>query len=359
MNEKEQKSNIKELTEEEFKSTIAETIKESALSKTIEDVKKSVKDLNDNREVSEDEKMEKAAIFVKKLLNPKKFGNFTEEEVKTITTDSGSFGYTVPTELAKAVAVKKDKIAKIRARAFVFKMAGKFQLPYEGTGVTSYWVTTEADTDITESDPTVTKKDLDDYYLVSRVRVPYKLLDTAAINIVNYISQLAGRSLASTEESAFVAGDGSGKPTGIRQATISSAAQAGANLAYDDLVDLYYDVPEQYRANASFLTSPAGMKLIRKLKDTNGLPVFNVNDNTIFGRPLLESTDIPSNLGSGTDETEIYFGDLKEYWIKDGQTAKADSKKVPARLQVDLYLYEAVDGVVVNTDAFRKLTGVK
>ena len=40
-----------------------------------------------------------------------------------------------------------------------------------------------------------TKKDLDDYYLAARVRVPYKLLDTSAINLVNYIATLSSRAL--------------------------------------------------------------------------------------------------------------------------------------------------------------------
>jgi HK97 family phage major capsid protein len=344
----------KELTMDELKSTITATLEESPLAKKMADIEKGLSALQSVPTDKKAAEIEVAAKFVKDLCDGK-----LESERKTITTGSGSFGYTVPTELESSVHEAKDKLAKIRANAFVFKMDGKYQLPVEGTGVTAYWVTTEADSDITESNPTVGKKDLDDQYLASRVRIPYKLLQTSAINIVEFVSRLSARALVSAEETAFVGGDGSGKPTGIRQASITAVPQAGANLAYDDLVNLYYAVPEQYRVNGKWLFSTAALKLARKLKDTISLPIFNVTDNSIFGKEVLECTDIPENLGSGANETEIYFGDLKEYWIKDGQTMLAEAKSVTGRLQIDLFMYQSVDGVVVNTEAFRKGTGIK
>lgn len=335
---------------EELKGVVAESVKET-VGNDIASVKADVESLKAGKGDEKAARAEKSAQFIKDVIDGK--------AVKTITTDNASFGYSIPTELANAIHETKDKIAKIRKYAFVFTMDGKFQLPTQGTGVTAYWVTTEADADITESNPTVGKTDLDDYYLAARVRIPYKLLQTSAFNIENFVSRLAGRAMVSKEETAFVAGAGSTEPTGIRTASITGIAQAGANFAYDDVVNLFYGVPEQYRANGAFLASTAAIKLLRKLKDNNGLPIFNVQDQTVFGRPLLECTDIPSNLGTSANETEIYFGDLQEYWIKDGQTMQAESRAVTGRLQVDLFVYQAVDGVVVNTDAFRKLTGVK
>lgn len=343
----------KQLTMDELKQVIVDSVKDSELAKQVEAL---CNDFSVLKTVKAESKEGRAAIsakFVKDLMEDNK------AELKTITTNTGSFGYSVPTELATAVHEKKDKIAKIRKNAFVFQMDGKFDLPTEGTGVTAYWVTTEVDADLTESNPTVGKKSLDDYYLAARVRVPYKLLQTSGINVEDYVSKLSSRSLVSKEETAFVAGSGSDQPTGIRTASITGISQAGANLAYDDLVNLFYGVPEQYRANGKWLIPTGALKLIRKLKDVSGLPIFNVEDNKIFGKEVLECTDIPENLGTSANETEIYFGDLQEYWIKDGQSMFAEQRPVQGRLQVDLYLYEACDGCVVNTDAFRKLQYVK
>jgi HK97 family phage major capsid protein len=346
--------NKEEMTVDEVKSLISETIAESDMAKTLENVQSQVNTLsNKGEDNSEEEKSAECALFVKDLCHGK-----IQAEKKTIGVGDASFGYTVPTTLAKNVSEKKDKIAKIRKNAFVFQLDGKFQLPTELVGATAYWIDTEADADITESNATTSKKDLDDNYLAVRVRVPFKLLATSNVNITDYISRLSARAIVRAEETAFVAGDGTGEPTGIRTASITSMDCSTA-FEYDNLVDLFYLLPEQYRANAKWLMSSKAVKLARKLKDLNGLPIFDVRDNTIFNKEVLECVDIPENLGTGTNETEIYFGDLSEYWIKDGTQMLAETRPVQGRLQVDMFLYESVDGVLVNTDAFRKMVKVK
>jgi len=338
----------KEMTVDELKQVITDSVNENVAPK-IDSLEKKVADLSSKTNVNPAiDRAEKSAEFIKSVV-----------EKKTITTDTGSFGYTVPTELANAIHEKRDKIAKIRKNAFVFELAGNFDLPKEGTACTAYWATTEADTDLTESAPTIEKQALTDNYLVVRVRVPRKLLNTSAFNIENYISKLGSRALVSAEETAFIGGDGTGEPTGIRTSSLTSVSMGSTALSYDDLVNLFYAVPEQYRQNGKWLMSTMAIKLVKKLKDTEGHYIFSPTDNTIFGKEVLECSDIPENLGTSTDTTEIYFGDLQEYWIKDGETMQMAATPIPARLQVDLFIYQSVDGVIVNTAAFRKMTGVK
>jgi HK97 family phage major capsid protein len=343
----------KELTLDELKGIIVEVVGESEMAKGLEAIKSQMSKLSTKGEPDAEGQAEESAKFVKDLCEGK-----IQADKKTIGVGDGSFGYTVPTTLAKAVHEKKDKIAKIRKNAFVFQLDGKFQLPIEGTGITAYWVDTEADADITESNPTSNSVTLDDNYLAVRVRVPYKLLATSNVNITEYVSRLSARALTKYEETAFVAGDGTGEPTGIRNASISYI-DSDATVSYDNFVDLFYSVPEQYRMNGKWLMSTGAIKLARKLKDLNKLPIFDVRDNTIFGKEVLECVDIPENLGTSANETEIYFGDLSEYWIKDGTQMLAETRAVPGRLQVDMFMYESVDGAVVNADAFRKIRGVK
>ena len=125
------------------------------------------------------------------------------------------------------------------------------------------------------------------------------------------------------------------------------------------MINLYLTQPEQYRQNAVFMTSTNGIKLLRKLKDTQGLPIFDIKDNTVFGRPIYENTDIPANLGAGTNETEIWFFDPFYYWIKDGEQMFADTHKIISTLQVELVVAEATDGIYVLPEAATKLTAVK
>lgn len=348
-----EKTEVKEITEGQLKTIVSDSIAEvlTALkSDLIAEVKSGLPE--QKQETTKESAFEIGAKFIKDLMS----GSFTPEQ-KAVTSLDASLGYTVPTELASSILEKRDKISKIRKIAFKFNLAGPFQLPIEGTGVTAFWV--GENTEITESNPTTDKKTLNDYYLATRVLMPRQLLKTSAFNIVEYISSLCSRAIVRTEETAFVAGDGNGKPSGLRGTVgVGSEAQAGANFAYDDIVNLYYTIKEQYRQNGVFMTSTAGVKLLRKLKDLQGNPLFDVRDNSIFGKPVIESEDIPSNLGVGLDETEIWFFDPFYYWIKDGENMFMESISIPSKLQTELVIAEATDGVYTLPEAAAKLTAV-
>lgn len=342
----------KELSLEELKGVVGDVVIEKT--KTIEDEMKKMKDEIKAQKVNkEEEDPESSKKFVKDLMQ----GNFKELESKAIDTTTGSFGYAVPTRLANKVIEKKDKIAKMRKLASIVQMAGKYDNPTEGTSVTAYHV--GENTDITESNPTVGKKSLDDWYMGTQVKIPYKLLDTSAINIEEYIGGVSARALSSLEETDFVAGDGSEKPKGFRQESVGTVYMDSTALAYNDLVELFYELKEQYRNNCVFITSTAGLKLIKQIKDDNKNPIFDVRDQTLFNKPLIETEDIPSNLGTTANETEIWCVDPSYYLIKDGVNMIAEKDKVIEKMQLKIVLHQAVDGCVTNADAFKLLTGVK
>jgi HK97 family phage major capsid protein len=348
----EKKQEIKEISMEELKGLLSDSVKSVLPELKTEIVNELKATLPEAKtEDTKETKIEKAAQFVKDLVNGK-------VEEKAVTSATGSFGYTIPTELANEIMEKKDKIAKMRKVAFSFNLAGPFQLPKEGTGVTAYWV--GENTEITESNPTIQKQDLSDYYLAARVLMPRQMLNTSAFNIVQYISNLCSRAIVRQEESAFVVGSGSSQPTGFRGMTGHNVdAQDGANLAYDDIVDVFYGLKEQYRSNAIWMTSAMGMKALRKIKDEVKQPIFDVNTSTIFGRPVIECEDIPANLGTSANETELWFLDPFYYWIKDGDNMFMDTDKIISKLQIELVVAEAIDGVYTLPEAAFQLQAVK
>ena len=342
--------------------SVIENLKEAGI--PMEDGKVNLKALPSSVKTEAEEKAEKmetAANFVKFMTIPADYRS--RYGVKQITTEGGSFGASVPTELADAILEKKARFNVLRQRAFSFQLSGPFDLPIEGDGVSAFWVG-ESDTEdanlVTASTPTLEKKSLDDHYLAALVKTSWKLLDTSAFNIVNYVASLAGRKLAEEEEKAFIGGNGSGKPKGIRQETVDSIAQASTSLAYKDLVRLWYKLKPQYRQNAVFLTSTGGAVQITGLEDTQDRPIFAPGQplDELFRRPLIESVDIPSNLGDGGDETEVWLGDPFYYWIKDGQNLQMATDQVIERLQTKILVYEAVDAKLTHSEAFVKLTGV-
>lgn len=310
-------------------------------------------------EVSRKQKAyEASANFIKSLILPHNLHK--EYGVKAIDTSSGSFGTVVPTELYDEIVAQTARWQIIRQYAFVFNLTGKLDVPTEGTGVTGYWVSENAA--VTESNPTTGKVSLDDNGVAALIKVSWKLLRTSSQNVTKFVATLAAKAITEKEESAFVNGDGAGKPLGVRQTSgITAIPQAGADLTYDDILALYFGLPAQYRKSAQFLTSPKGAQLIHSLKDSENRPIFQPNMplDQLMGKPLLESQDIPSNLGTGTDETEVFFGDLFNYWIKDGFQLEMATQDQIENLQTKIVIYKYVDGKLTFPAAFRKMTAVK
>lgn len=281
------------------------------------------------------------------------------------STEAGSMGATVPTTLAAAILEKKLKINILASRAFSFTLAGPYALPVQGDAPIGYWVDELDDGDdedlVTESSATTDKKELGDNFLAARVTFSWKLLKTSAFNIEQFVANLAGRKLASTEETAFVSGTGTGQPKGLRtESGIPTIHQIGAGLAYDDVVALYHKLPAQYRQNAVWLASNKAAKLLHGLKDSQNRPLFVPGQplDQLFNKPLLETVDIPENLGGHTD-TEIFFGDPYYYWIKYGSSMEMASQIDVERLKTKLVVYQPVDGACVLAEAFAKLDEVK
>lgn len=298
------------------------------------------------------------ANFIKASVLPAKF--HSEFGVKAIDTTSGSFGSVVPVELNSEIIAQSKRWTIIRQYAFVFQLSGTVQVPQEGTGITAYWV--DENVAVTESSPTLTNITLGDNGVATLVKLPWKLLRTSSQNITTFIATLAGKAMTDIEEAAFVNGDGVKKPLGVRQTSgLTTVAQVGASYAYSDLVKLFYSLSAGFRQNAVFVTSGKGCQILNSLLDAQGRPIFTIDggDQKVLGKILLESEDIPSNLGAGTNETEIYFGDPMTYWIKDGSSLEMASQDVIENLQTKIVLYKYVDGKIVVKNAWRKQTGVK
>lgn len=308
----------------------------------------------------------KSASMNEKELKQKAIENFGETLKSAIrgefkaTPSTTTFGNVVPTEVADFILTKRDNYSTMRAGATVLKHNGPLELPLLDTGMTAYWVAENAT--ITASEPTTSAISLDDHYLACRVILPKKLINTSNVNLVSFFEDVSARKIAETEDLAFTNGTGTGMPTGFRTSTLPTSqtlSQSGTNFSYDDLMDLYFAVKPQYRANAVIMTSSKGASILRKLKDNNGLPIFDPSTNRVLGKELVENVYIPEDLGTGSDETEIYIGDRSAYYIKDGEEITMENGKIISALQTEIVVYEATDGELGDVNAFAKITGVK
>lgn len=306
-------------------------------------------------------KEERVAKFVRAVVDN---DHVTAKALSEGTSADG--GYLVPTEFKAAIIAKRDVAAVIRPRASVFPMArDKMDVPSEGNAVTLYWAAENAA--LTESNPTFGNTTLNTNKLTGLGKMSRELFADTAINLMDFLAGLYGRKFALEEDKKFMTGTGTGEPKGIRQYTLGSTAQAGANLVGDDLIKLFYSLGSQYRTQSAWIMHNSIIRLVRLLKDSQGRYLwadgFADAPATILGRPVVEQNDIPINLGAGTNESEVYFGDLTYYLIGDRQEMTIESTTEGAGAfenhQVAVKVIERVDGQLGLTDPFVKLTAVK
>ena len=287
---------------------------------------------------------------------------------QSVGTDNQG-GILVPTTISQSIQDKLEYVSPMRRIATVISnMPAKLVLN-TGSLPTTYWVAEGAP--ITESGVTFAQTTLEPHKAAGLDKFTSEVLQDAAINpsIQNYVEDRFVLSLALLENEAFVNGDGSGKPYGFRSSAITaeSVAQAGANLAYNDFVNLKYALNTAYRETGVFVMPSAAIALIEGLKDTSGRPIYRESiavdaPATLLGRPVYIVDEIPANLGAGTNETEIWYGNFKQYFIGDRGGLRVDLGTDAddfSRDKLSLRIIKRVAGMPVGNENFAKLSAVK
>jgi HK97 family phage major capsid protein len=265
-----------------------------------------------------------------------------EAELKTKAQTVGTAaqgGNLVPTTLRNSIIEKMYYISPMRQMSTVIdNMPAILDMPVDNALPTTYWV--GEGVAITESGITFTKKQLVPYKLAGLDSFTSESLADTAVNpsLQNLVEDRYATALALAENAAFVSGDGVSKPFGFRSSDITPTAVTGnttaGNLAYGDVLRQMFTIGTAYRMRGVFVTSSYGVSLLLGIKDSAGRPIFLPGDQglagasaapaTLFQRPLYVVDEIPNNLGAGTNETELWYGDFKNYWIGDRGAMRTD-----------------------------------
>lgn len=182
-------------------------------------------------------------------------------------------GYLVPDEFEQTLVQSLEAENVVRSLAHVITTAsGSHKIPIVATKGTSAWVDEEGT--IPEGDDAFGQQLIGAHKVATMIKVSEELLNDSAFNLEDYFRTEFARRIGNKEEEAFLTGDGSGKPTGIFNATgggqLGVTAASATAITADELIDLFYSLNSAYRKNAVWLLNDSTMKNIRKLKDSNG-----------------------------------------------------------------------------------------
>lgn len=314
--------------------------------------------------------------FVRSLVEKSENQPITSARFKDLGESVDGGGYLTPLEFSGMLIELMYKIPVIRPYATRMPMTSdQMQVPVENATVNANW-TAELAT-ITQSDPDFGEVILAVNNLIGISRLSRQLLMDSAINynLTDWLMMRFAQSIGRVEDTAFMTGSGTGQPKGIRQYTFThTIPQAAAALTGDDIINTYHNLPYQYRVKGKpvWLIQDLALGTVRKLKDANGQYLYTDGYGQAFvtpggtpnlmGFPVLVQQDIPTNLGTGGNASEIYFGDLSYYLIGDREAIFSEISTQEgtsfAQHRAAIKVGERIDGQLATVDGISQLSAV-
>lgn len=200
-----------------------------------------------------------------------------------------------------------------------YPTGGPMPFPKKTGRSTAYWV--GEGQDITESAPTFGEIKMTPRKLAALISVNKELLADTSGTAEQIIRDDLTEALQLACDLGYLRGIGAAnQPLGIRNWTgINTIAVAGTPYT-DFLVDALVGVMANNAEPTCWIANPRTKGKLLKLKDGDGRPLL-ISDYTgmprdlLLGLSALYSSQVPTNLGAGTNETEIYCLDGKQIAI--------------------------------------------
>jgi HK97 family phage major capsid protein len=248
----------------------------------------------------------------------------------TMSTGTGNQGgYTVQSEIAMELidAVKGYRGVRELANRIVTASGAPLSYP-TSDGTSEVGELVAENTQANAADPTFGTVPLNTFKFGSKIiTVPIELLQDSNIDVIALINQRVRDRIGRSQNSYFTIGTGTGQPYGVTAA--ASVGKVGATgqtvtVTYDDLVDLEESIDYAYESgNLSWMMSQAIRKVIRKIKDTAGRPIWTpsydagiagAKSEQLLGHDIGLNNDMPT---PAANAKSISFGDHNRYMVRD------------------------------------------
>ncbi|MBB6299416.1 phage major capsid protein [Rhizobium leucaenae] len=244
------------------------------------------------------------------------------DELKTLNIGTPSAGgYAVAPEFSTTIIDKLTQFSPMRSVAAVMSIGtNKVFLPKLATQLAGGWVTETGTRP--SSEPAFSQVEIDVYEHAVVVPVSLQLLEDSFVDLGSYIAGQIATQFGKAEATAFVNGDGNGKPLGFLDSTLLAgystvtAAQSGTDLVAK-LIELHYSLPTAYANNGTWAMNRKTMGLIRAALDTSSKGTLwsdslaNGTPATLMGRPIAEMPDMADFAPAvAADTFPVAFGDF-------------------------------------------------
>lgn len=289
------------------------------------------------------------------------------EKALSVANDADG-GYLVTPAMSNRIITKLFETSPMRQIANVETIStSSLEYVVDNDEAGGGW-TSEQGTVSETTTPTVGKKSIAVEEQYALPKATQKFLDDAAVDVEAWLAGKIADKLSRQENTAFITGNGVGKPRGIltydagtdwgQIEQISSNSSSAATLESEDFINLLYGLKAPYSVNASFVMNRSTVKSARTLRDSNGNYLWGAGlqagePDTLLGKPVYEFTDMPA---IGTNSLSVACGDFnKAYSIVDRTGIRVLRDPYTSKPYVSFYTTKRVGGAVANFEAIKLL----
>lgn len=216
---------------------------------------------------------------------------------------------------------------------FVPMDTGTITMPALATGSSATYI--GENTNITNTEPTFGQVQMVWKKLAALVPVSNDLMRFNTINADSIVRDDLVSAISLRSDKAFIRDDGTvNAPRGLRYQAVSGnifSANATVNLANvtSDLGKMLLKLMEAdvRMLRPGWLMAPRTFVYLATVRDSNGNFAYRdeMNAGRLWGYPFGVTTQIPVNLGGGTDESELYLADFADVMIGEANTLVLDA----------------------------------
>ena len=287
-----------------------------------------------------------------------------EQKALSVGSDPDG-GYLVTSQMSENIIRTIFETSSMRQVASVEEVSSDALEIIEDKDAADAGWTTETGTRSDTTTPQISKKTIPVHELYAQPKATQKLMDDSSIDIESWLAGKLSDIFSRKENTAFISGDGVGKPRGIL--TYAAGTNWGeieqinsgvsGSITADAIVLLTYALKEDYANRASFLMNRAAVQDVRLLKEatTNqylwqpglaaGAP------DTLLGAPVIQAADMPT---PAADSLSIAFGDFGSgYQIVDRTGVRILRDPFTDKPFVKFYTTKRVGGDVTNFEAIK------
>lgn len=268
------------------------------------------------------------------------------------------------------------QISPVRAFATVRNIStATLKIPHNVGGIASGWVGETAARPQTAT-PQLVERDFPSQELYAQPAATQTMLDDSSIDIEQFLADEVRDEFSAQESSAFIAGDGVGKPKGFigGYTPVANSGWTDGNVGYiatgvagdfpavggsDKLIDLAYALKAQDRAEGTFWANRGTISAVRKFKDTTGQYIWSPG-SPVTGQPaslqgyeLVEAEQMPA---IGANSFAIAFANMRRcYTIVDRIGIRVIRDPYTAKPYILFYTTKRVGGAIRSFESVKLL----